>query len=377
MDAEKQNAAVAVFRDSRWRYERFTSRIEALINELLAAAKIDSHLIEARTKEIQSFTDKIARASKAYRDPLTEITDLCGLRVITYYQDAADAIGRLLEREFVVDQANSVQHASTGAEFGYKSAHFVVALTRERVKLAEWAGFAGMRAEIQVRTVLQHAWAAISHKLQYKREEDVPASLQRKLFRLSALFELADDEFISLRETSASVSTEIVQQVASGNLRLPLDSVSVGRVIATSVAVAKLVAVAAEAGFKFRLEQHLVDDDNSTDISDLIQLARLAGIETAEQLDLTLRRVAKKHAGFFARLMEETGNSPWEASTAFICQLALACAHAGKIGVGHLSLLDYDKDIARRIVDVAKEFSGGLKAEGALDAREHSQVQRK
>jgi trimethylamine:corrinoid methyltransferase-like protein len=55
-----------------------------------------------------------------------------------------------------------------------------------------------MHAEVHVRTVLQHAWAAISHSLQYKKEDDVPAALRRRLNRLAALLELADQEFTTL-----------------------------------------------------------------------------------------------------------------------------------------------------------------------------------
>ncbi|MBC7752368.1 MAG: hypothetical protein H7Z73_11760 [Candidatus Saccharibacteria bacterium] len=49
--------------------------------------KLDFHLLESRTKDVTSFREKVARSSKAYGDPLSEINDLCGLRVIAYYQD--------------------------------------------------------------------------------------------------------------------------------------------------------------------------------------------------------------------------------------------------------------------------------------------------
>lgn len=56
----------------------------------------------------------------------------------------------------------------------------------------------GLKAEIQIRTILMHAWADVSHKISYKREEDVPTHLRRKLNRLIALFEIADDQFDSI-----------------------------------------------------------------------------------------------------------------------------------------------------------------------------------
>jgi putative GTP pyrophosphokinase len=362
MDPEKQISVVETYTHVRPKYERFTQRLDGLIRELLEAQRIDFHVIESRTKDIASFKEKIARANKGYQDSLSEITDLSALRIITYYQDEADAIGKLLYSEFTVDKTNSVQHAASGSEFGYRSAHYVLELSRNRAELAEWAAFDSMRAEIQVRTVLQHAWAAISHKLQYKREEDVPTTLQRKLFRLSALFELADDEFISLRETSATVSTEIRKQFDEGNLQLPLDSVSVSKLIASSVTVAEISAAAAEAGFDCMSEENAIDDsDNSSGVSDLIQLAKVAGLETAEQLENAFRTFVDKQATFFTKLIElnrARDIDRWAISPPFMCQLALICLFVSRFRVVHLIQANYQRTVASLVLQAAKEFHG-------------------
>jgi putative GTP pyrophosphokinase len=63
--------------------------------------------------------------------------------------------------------------------------------------------YADIRAEIQVRTALQHAWSAVHHKLEYKSSTEAPPELRRRLFRLSALFELADEQFSELRDARA------------------------------------------------------------------------------------------------------------------------------------------------------------------------------
>lgn len=149
--------AIEKFEQQRHEYLRFTSKLEVLVRDLLAAEKIDVHLLESRTKDVASFRDKVAKTSKTYRDPLTEITDLCGLRVIAYYQDQVDAIEKLIATEFLVDSENSIIHSTSGAEFGYKSSHFVVRLKQDRGGLREWHGLSAFTAEIQVRTVLQQA----------------------------------------------------------------------------------------------------------------------------------------------------------------------------------------------------------------------------
>jgi hypothetical protein len=52
-----------------------------------------------------------------------------------------------------------------------------------------------LKAEIQVRTMAQHMWAAASHILQYKDEQNVPQPVKRSIYRVSALLETIDLEF--------------------------------------------------------------------------------------------------------------------------------------------------------------------------------------
>lgn len=355
--------AIEQFSQRRHEYLRFTSKLEILLRDLLAAEKIDFHLLEARTKDVASFRDKISRTSKAYRDPLSEVTDLCGLRVIAYYQDHVEAIGRLIAAEFQVDDENSLVHSATGSEFGYKSSHFVVRLKPERSALREWQGLSEIAAEIQVRTVLQHAWAAISHKLQYKREEDVPQVLKRKLFRLSALFEVADDEFVSLRDASSIVKREIVDQLAGGNRKLPLDSVSLRQLLATSPAVAEICAYAAEAGFNFDPPEF--DDDHDSDddrLSDLLKLAKVAGLETVEDFDDMLAdglRWSKAYLTAQYEANEKLAPGNWHVTPPFICELILLHAFASVIRLGHLLISGYAREPGSRIYNVAQSFKRG------------------
>jgi len=353
-------ASVNQFSQRRHEYIRFTSKLETLVRDLLAAEKIEHHLLESRTKEVASFGYKVARSSKTYRDPLSEVTDLCGIRIIAYYQDQADAIGRLIASEFIVDEENSLVHAATGAEFGYKSAHFIVRLSQERAALREWQGVSTFCAEIQVRTVLQHAWAAISHKLQYKRDEDVPQPLKRKLFRLSALFELADDEFVSLRDASGIVKQEIVNQLTGGNRQLLLDAVSLGQLLATSPTIAEICAIAEEAGFNFDPPDFDDDEENEDDrLSDLIKLAGIAGIRTVGEFDTMLADTLISSKQYLeAQFSAHKSISPgsWHVTPSFICELLLLHARVESFRLGHLLVSGYANESAKRTYGVAQSF---------------------
>lgn len=353
-DRKTVNECCAHYDHVRPDYLRFTTKIESLLSDILQAKNIGYHLIESRTKDAASFREKIERASKSYTDPLEELTDLAGLRIITYYQDDAALIGELIKCEFDVDSTNSVEHSPVDAEFGYRSAHYVVRLNDRRSQLVEWAGLAGLRAEIQVRTVLQHAWAAISHKLQYKRDNDVPTQLRRKLFRLSALFELADDEFVSLRDASGVLSQQIDSQLATGNRNIRIDHVSLSQFIEISPLVSELCALSAEAGFKF--EDPRLDDSDRDTISDLVQLAAYARLDKLSQFEITLEGALSWAKAYFNEQYAQS-NSDWYVSPAFICVLLLIRSHVSHLRPGYLLQLGWDREVASRVFRVAKDFA--------------------
>lgn len=199
----------------RHSYEALTSRVEQLIYSLLIEEKIDCHLIESRTKEIDSFENKIKRNPNKYNNPLKEITDLSGIRIILYYQDEVENVDRILRENFSIDDKNTVDKKKIlkDNEFGYLSYHYVCTVNDKRLKLPEWKSFSEMIFEIQVRTVLQHAWASISHEIDYKSKIEIPSILKRKLFRLAGLIELADEEFQEVRDKHIKIEIEIKDKV--------------------------------------------------------------------------------------------------------------------------------------------------------------------
>jgi len=86
--------------------------------------------------------------------------------------------------------------------------------------------------------VLQHAWASISHALQYKQEQDVPTVSRRKLFRLSALLELADEEFLSLRKEQTEVTLSSSRKIKTRKLKQGLRS---GEVVLICIRVERVL----------------------------------------------------------------------------------------------------------------------------------------
>jgi len=160
-------------------------KAERLIKELIGAENARVHSVTTRVKSVESLEDKLVREPGKY-DCLERITDICGARIITYFEDDVDSVASVIEREFLIDRANSTdKRAALDVDrFGYASVHYVVHLDQRREILSEYARFAGMSFEVQIRSILQHAWAEIEHDLQYKSKESIPRELRRRFARL-------------------------------------------------------------------------------------------------------------------------------------------------------------------------------------------------
>jgi hypothetical protein len=149
------------------------------------------------------------------------VTDLLGLRVTVYFEDAIDAVASALESCFAVDYAHSTDKLrfDDHRRFGYRSLHYVCAFDDARLPPEA-------RFEVQVRTVVQHAWAEVEHDLGYKSADAVPDAIRRRFSRVASLLEVADEEFVSIRralEAHARGAAEAAQDPARP---FPLDAVS-------------------------------------------------------------------------------------------------------------------------------------------------------
>jgi len=103
--------------------------------------------------------------------------------------------------EFVVDNQNSVDKRKVldADQFGYLSSHYVVKIKSSQVRRPGFERFGDCVAEIQLRSILQHAWAEIEHDLGYKNTEQLPEEIRRRLYRLAGVLELADKEFSAIK----------------------------------------------------------------------------------------------------------------------------------------------------------------------------------
>ena len=170
--------------------------------------------IEYRVKAEESLAGKLELKGGKYKS-LADITDIIGLRVITFYTDDVDKVASAVERLFTVDWENSVDKRKIHEidSFGYLSLHYIC--SKE--------GFP-YRFEIQMRTVLQHAWANMNHDTGYKSGVEIPKMYLRNLSRLAGMLELVDEQFSLIRSELTDYRRRVRALVASGNLDdAPLD----------------------------------------------------------------------------------------------------------------------------------------------------------
>ncbi|WP_426563273.1 DUF429 domain-containing protein [Angustibacter sp. McL0619] len=182
-----------------------TEQYVALVTGLLDDAGINYLTVTGRAKTVASFAGKAERTDGGrhiYADPLSEITDQIGLRVITYVHSDVAAVADLLADQLrVLDDRDMGQVTASEGRFGYASRHLLVTMDDDRPASASGL-LQGRSAQVQVRTVLQHAWAEFEHDIRYKGTvpEEHGADLDRRFSLAAGLLELADGEFSAIRD---------------------------------------------------------------------------------------------------------------------------------------------------------------------------------
>ena len=196
-----------------------THLAETLVNELRLLCRREGISlavpIEHRIKTWDSIEQKFVRANydcchiRFSGASLSDLSDLIGLRIIVLFQRDLAQVSKLLESTFrVTDTQNKGENRAVD-QFGYASVHYQIRVPDSWITVPTFKAFQGFEAEIQVRTLSQHMWAAASHKLQYKQEDSVPEHMRRAIHRISSLLELIDSEYERLLTERDSYRSEV------------------------------------------------------------------------------------------------------------------------------------------------------------------------
>jgi len=123
----------------------------------------------------------------------------------------------MISEEFeVIDRSDKGQELEEEERFGYKSIHYLVRLRLNRAQLPEYSRFCESVTEVQLRTILQHAWAEIEHDIQYKAASVIPVEIRRRFMALAGMLEMADREFQAIQDADAKLRADAQAKVEQG-----------------------------------------------------------------------------------------------------------------------------------------------------------------
>ena len=311
-----------------------------LLIDILRDADIRYQSIQARVKSRDKIRQKYLDDTKTYKQ-LDDITDQVAFRIITYYEDEVNRVAEIIKHEFHVDNERSVDKRETEPnKFGYYALNFVCKYSLARTSQVEYKKFSGVWCEIQIVSILRHAWSEIEHPW-YDLKDAYPDEIKRRFARMAALLEIAESEFLSLRKIQSDYGRALAVQVEAQVPEVPLDGVSLRAFIAQEPLVRKLdraVASALECNYSEVLSDKLLEKRASC--------ASLAGITKVQEL----RQSLTKYAAAIPEYARRCRNELWK-------DLSVGRQAEGGISIYWLSLIV----VSLRGEEAALDFFRSLK----------------
>jgi len=180
-------------------------------------------MVKGRTKSYEESISKFKRKYLPYIKPEASdfkindyLTDLIGIRAVCFYSEEVHEIRKSLKKYFkqieITDKSEQLE--KTDDKFGYKSLHLQLALKSGLKEIAEAEYYESIKIELQIRTIIQDAWSILDHRIKYKKS--IPQKLKRRINRLSALFEIADDEFLNIQKEITHEERKISNRLKKG-----------------------------------------------------------------------------------------------------------------------------------------------------------------
>lgn len=296
------------------RYTALAEEVQFALADAIGATEMKVHSISGRIKSRDSALEKAQR--KGYTAPFEQMPDVVGARVVCLFADDVPRLRQIVERLFDVQEVEDKASEGPVDAFGYMSLH-LSCLVRAEHAGPRYDGIKGLTFEVQCRTLLQDAWANVSHYLAYKGDASIPEHLRKDFHALSGLFYVADKHFeLFYRESERSESAAVVE-VTSTDVpgELPI---SRGRV----------------AGLFLKLYPDRVHADSAS-ISEFIEQATSAGYSKLGQLEDVLARALPTMLSYeeVHPPIDETG--PTTYSDVGLARLSLAIADPRFAGVAY------------------------------------------
>lgn len=193
--------AVSRFKQQRPTYVKLARELPKFVEKRLKKHGLVHFRIEARAKKLKSFKAKLAG------DPQRQIEDHVGVRVLLFFRSDLPLAEKVFEKLLIIDPSSYVDKSEGHDDdsFGYRSVQFV-----GRTKQGGWdskpgdleamAPMMGTKIEVQLRTMVEHAWAEVEHDFRFKIGRDkLSPEINRRFALTAALLEQADTNLDSIR----------------------------------------------------------------------------------------------------------------------------------------------------------------------------------
>lgn len=267
-----KDEAVQWYAQNRGLYKKLAEKVHNIILELLEESNITIHAVTSRAKELDSFKNKIGNPK--YDDPINQITDFSGIRIIAYVDNDIKPICDIIKDSFNIDSNNSIDKSQElGTDkVGYKSIHYVAKIKDNRLNLPEYKKFKNLKFEIQIRTILQHAWAEIEHDKNYKFTGVLRPDIQRRFKILAGTLELIDREFNQLSNEIDKISDSVIIAEKKDKLNsIPINSTTLKQYLM--------------GRFKSEIESNILTSDFNNYDDVIIEELQLFGIKNLKDLE--------------------------------------------------------------------------------------------
>jgi len=178
---------------------RLSAEVETLIES--------NHLhgsIKLRVKTLESLSEKLIHLTRSTGEADPSIRDLLGLRVVVPFQEEVERVVELLRERFNIEKIERKSEKLSFREFAYDSVHVEIPLETD----LHLPACCEKVVEVQVRTILQDAWAEVEHELIYKSHYRFPNndSIRKKLAAVNASLSLADMIFQEIRDAQKEMA---------------------------------------------------------------------------------------------------------------------------------------------------------------------------
>lgn len=190
-------------------YSALGDLIKLYLYEAMTSDKIPFTDIQFRVKTFNSFISKMKR-KEYYENPYERIDDLCGVRIICTFKEDMEEVSNIVSKLFIATPPDDKEQDENSRSVGYRGIHQIVKLKNEICDSNSfYLKLKGLKAEIQIRTIAQHSWSEISHKLNYKDEKNVPTDFKNLLQDISGALGVVDRLYNTLRYEKNKLKAEL------------------------------------------------------------------------------------------------------------------------------------------------------------------------